>query len=94
MESRLPKDFDRNPHPKYRVVVENASLGVIVDSTWTSITTTHKDLPLGAILEGGYGHRDIGGIATPYFKDEEGDIGTFWPNNWGNISRYLELIEE
>ena len=95
MEFRLPKELiDRNPHPKYRVIVENARLSVIVGGTWYSVTTTSKDVPLGAILEGGHGGRDYDGITVPYFKDEDGDIGTFWPNDFGNVSRYLELIEE
>ena len=46
----------------------------------------------GSIIER-VGNEDMDGILVQTFKDENGFVGAFWPNNFGNPLEYLEKIE-
>ena len=78
---------------KFRVIIENAILGVISGSDYYgSYSVRMKSLTKGSIIEKS-GSFDMDGVPVQCVVDQDGDSGTFWPNDAGDISRFVEEIE-
>ena len=79
----------------YRVLVDRAHLDgweLLEEPFSGSKKGVTKFLLKGSIIER-VGYEDMDGIPVWAFKDENGFVGAFWPNNFGNPLEYLEKIE-
>ena len=74
------------------VKIENATIGIRKPDGYYSYSVKSKEIPKGSIIEI-WGSFDMDGIPVTTVRDSDGDVGTFWPNDFGNISRFVEFIE-
>ena len=77
---------------KCMVKIENATMGIRIPHGYHCYSVKSKEIPKGSILEI-WGSIDMDGVPVTTVRDSDGDIGAFWPNDFGNISRFVEFVD-
>ena len=77
---------------KCMVKIENATMGIRIPHGYHCYSVKRKEIPKGSILEI-WGSIDMDGVPVTTVRDSDGDIGAFWPNDFGNISRFVEFVD-
>jgi len=93
MSKELKEIWDGIPPGRKCIVkIDNATMHIRIGHSSYMHSIRSKDIQKGSVIEI-CGSEDMDGIPVTTVSDSDGDSGTFWPNDFGNISRFVEEIE-
>ena len=85
MSKELKEIWDGIPPGRKCIVkIDNATMHIRIGHSSYMHSIRSKDIQKGSVIEI-CGSEDVDGIPVTTVSDSDGDSGTFWPNDFGNI---------